>query len=168
MSNDYVEHALEREERAWRLLQWGSPAELAPFDEVLAMQGFYTRIQRERSDKALDAFDQELREPPGLSELDAFRIWKPEGCSPRTTTTHQREPQMDSTANASSNSDRNREQLEEAFQPTWHKALNSLRSHAAAVVKTWELAANRNQRCGLKPMSLGLEGRSPRRRFRTS
>ena len=79
MNNDYVEHALDREWRAWRLLQWGSPAELAPFDEVLAVQGFYTRVQRERSDKALDAFDQELREPPGLSELDAFRILEARG-----------------------------------------------------------------------------------------
>ena len=79
MSNDYGEHALDREERAWRLLQWGSAAPLAEFDEVLAVQGFYTRIQRERSDKALDAFDQELREPPGLSELDAFRILEAKG-----------------------------------------------------------------------------------------
>ena len=79
MQNDYVEHALEREERAWKLLQWGSPAPLAEFDEALAVQGFYTRVQRERSDKALDAFDQELREPPGLSELDAFRILEARG-----------------------------------------------------------------------------------------
>ena len=40
MENDYVEHALEREERAWKLLQWGSAAPLAEFDEALAVQGF--------------------------------------------------------------------------------------------------------------------------------
>ena len=79
MQNDYVEHALDREERAWRLLQWGSAAPLAEFDEALAVQGFYSRVQRERSNKALDAFDQELREPPGLSELDAFRILEARG-----------------------------------------------------------------------------------------
>ena len=101
MQNDYVEHALEREERAWKLLQWGSPAPLAEFDEALAVQGFYSRVQRERSDKALDAFDQELREPPGFPNWMRSEFWKPGGCSPNTTTTHQSEPQMDSTANAS-------------------------------------------------------------------
>ena len=84
MQNDYVEHALEREERAWRLLQWGSAPPLAEFDEALAVQGFYTRVQRERSDKALDAFDQELREPPGLSELEAFRILEARGVFSQT------------------------------------------------------------------------------------
>ena len=56
-------------------------------------------------DKALDAFDQELREPPGCPNWMHSEFWKPEGCSPNTTTTHQSEPQMDSTANASSNSE---------------------------------------------------------------
>ena len=84
MQNDYVEHALEREERAWRLLQWGCSAPLAEFNEALAVQGFYTRVQRERSDKALDAFDQELREPPGLSELEAFRILEARGVFSQT------------------------------------------------------------------------------------
>ena len=79
MTDYYGEHALDREERAWKLLQWGSPAPLAEFDEALAAQGFYTRVQRERSDKALDAFDQDKREPPGLSELDAFRILEAQG-----------------------------------------------------------------------------------------
>ena len=79
MGNDYGEHALEREERAWELLRWGSPAELAPFDEVLAAQGFYSRIQKERSDKALDLFDLDQREAPGQSELDAFRMLEAQG-----------------------------------------------------------------------------------------
>ena len=79
LDNLYVDHALEREWRAWKLLQWGSRAEIAPFDEVLAVQGFYTRVQKERSDEALDAFDQEMRKPLGLSELDAFRILEARG-----------------------------------------------------------------------------------------
>ena len=66
------------EERAWECLQWSSPAPLAPFDEVLAAQGFYSRIQRERSDKALDAFDK--KNPPSqTSELNAFRELEREG-----------------------------------------------------------------------------------------
>ena len=78
----------------------GLLAPLAEFDEALAVQGFYSRVQRERSDKALDAFDQRLREP-----LDCPN-WMPSGwhasrCSPNATTTHQSELQMDSTANAS-------------------------------------------------------------------
>lgn len=65
--------ALKAEERAYKLLQWGYPAPLAPFDEALACDGFYSRIQKERSDKALDAFDAEKESQKTLSELDAFR-----------------------------------------------------------------------------------------------
>ena len=69
------ERALEAEERAHALLQWGSPAPLAPFDEDLAVEGFYTRIQRERSDKALAAFEEAIdKENQPLSELDAFKV----------------------------------------------------------------------------------------------
>ena len=96
MQNDYGVHALEREERAWRLLQWGSAAPLAEFDEALAVQGFYSRAQKERSDQALDLFDQEMREPPGLSELDAFRILEARGFL-QADSIHQQKPQMDST-----------------------------------------------------------------------
>ena len=60
----------------------GSPAPLAEFDEALAVQGFYTRVQRERSDKALDAFDQELREPPGYPNWTHSEFLKPEGVHP--------------------------------------------------------------------------------------
>ena len=53
-----VDEPLERERRAWSLLHWSTPVEIAEFDEDLAVDGFYTRVQRERSDKALDAFDK--------------------------------------------------------------------------------------------------------------
>jgi len=66
-----VDEPLERERRAWSLLRWSTPVEIAEFDEDLAVEGFYTRVQRERSDKALDAFDKGIVRP--LSELDAFR-----------------------------------------------------------------------------------------------
>ena len=66
-----VDEPLERERRAWSLLRWSTPVEIAEFDEDLAVDGFYTRVQRERSDKALDAFDRGIVRP--LSELDAFR-----------------------------------------------------------------------------------------------
>ena len=51
MSN-HNEHALDREERAWKLLQWGSPAPLAEFNEALAVQEFYSKAQKTRSDQA--------------------------------------------------------------------------------------------------------------------
>lgn len=59
------------EERAWELLQWGSRAPLAPFSEELAAEGFYTRVQKERSDAALDEWDK--KNPYDAStELSAF------------------------------------------------------------------------------------------------
>ena len=47
----------DEERRAYELLQWvpyGLPAE---FDDELAQAGYYSKIQRQRSDAALDAFD---------------------------------------------------------------------------------------------------------------
>ena len=67
-----TERDLDREYRAYQLLRWSTPAPLAEFNEELAAEGFYSRIQKERSDKALDAFEAALPAPP-LSELDAFR-----------------------------------------------------------------------------------------------
>ena len=78
MPNDN-EPPLDREERAHALLRWSTPAPIAEFDEALGSRGFYSSVQRERSDKALDAFDQDNREAPGLSELDAFRILESQG-----------------------------------------------------------------------------------------
>ena len=65
--------ALEAEERAYQMLQWAALAPLAPFNEELASSGFYSRVQKERSDKALDAFDAARSTQSTISELDAFR-----------------------------------------------------------------------------------------------
>ena len=60
------------EERAYMLLQWASRAPLAPFNAELADAGFYTRVQKERSDEALKA--EEAANPfESSSELKAFR-----------------------------------------------------------------------------------------------
>ena len=62
---------IDAEERAWELLRWGSRAPLAPFDEELAAEGFYTRVQKERSDAALDEWDK--KNPYDAdTELQAF------------------------------------------------------------------------------------------------
>ena len=63
---------IDAEERAWELLQWGSRAPLAPFDEALAAEGFYTRVQKERSDAALNEWDKKNPYVPS-TELQAFR-----------------------------------------------------------------------------------------------
>ena len=63
---------MDAEERAWELLRWSSPAPLAPFSEELAAEGFYTRVQKERSDKALDEWDKKNPYEPS-TELQAFR-----------------------------------------------------------------------------------------------
>ena len=56
---------------AWSMLAWASPAGIAPFDEELASQGFYSRIFRQRSDKGLAEI--EAKEKPPSSELAAFK-----------------------------------------------------------------------------------------------
>ena len=114
----------------------GSAPPLAEFDEALAVQGFYTRVQRERSDKALDLFDQELREPPGFRNWKHSEFWKPGECSPRRTTTHQAKPQMDSTGPDSKPSDSNdyRDQVEEEFKTPIRKGTEGLRKAITAIV----------------------------------
>ena len=62
---------IDKEERAYLLLQWDSLAPLAPFDEELAESGFYTSVQKQRSDQALDAWDKEKPFEQG-QELKAF------------------------------------------------------------------------------------------------
>ena len=77
---------LDKEYRAWELLRWSTPAEIAPFDEKLADAGFYTRVQRRRSDAALTAAQThkthnrldsvavvELKRDSPRTELEAFR-----------------------------------------------------------------------------------------------
>ena len=60
------------EERAYMLLQWASRAPLAPFNAELADAGFYTRVQRERSDQAVKAWDA-AKPFESSPELQAFR-----------------------------------------------------------------------------------------------
>ena len=67
-----MEYDLDKEERAYALLQWGSPAPLAPFDEELAVQGFYSAAQRKRSDAALDEWEKSNPYETS-SELSAFK-----------------------------------------------------------------------------------------------
>ena len=62
---------IDKEERAYLLLQWASLSPLAPFDEELAEAGFYTSVQKQRSDQALNAWDKENPYEQG-AELKAF------------------------------------------------------------------------------------------------
>ena len=66
-----MDSRIDKEERAYLLLQWASLAPLAPFDEELAESGFYSAVQRQRSDQALDAWDKENPYEQS-SELKAF------------------------------------------------------------------------------------------------
>lgn len=60
------------ERRAYKLLQWVPYGLRAEFDDDSAKAGYYTKIQRQRSDEALNAFDAE--HPSRTSdELTAFR-----------------------------------------------------------------------------------------------
>ncbi len=62
---------LERERRAYALLQWVPYSVPSEFDEELAAEGHYTRLQFKRSSEALDAWDRE--HPRAVSEeLEAF------------------------------------------------------------------------------------------------
>ena len=66
-----MDSRIDKEERAYLLLQWASLAPLAPFDEELAESGFYTAVQGQRSNQALDAWDKENPYEQS-SELKAF------------------------------------------------------------------------------------------------
>ena len=62
----------DKEHRAWELLQWQIWSLPGEFDEDLAAKGYYTDLQRKRSDQALDAWDAE--HPQQTSpELEAFK-----------------------------------------------------------------------------------------------
>ena len=60
------------EERAFDLLQWVPYSLPSEFDEDEAMKGTYTKIQAERSDAALDAWDNKHPHEPS-TELAAYR-----------------------------------------------------------------------------------------------
>ena len=72
---------LDKEYRAWELLRWSTPAEIAPFDETLADASYYSKVQFVRSEKALDDLNKavdsiaivELKRTNPRTELEAFR-----------------------------------------------------------------------------------------------
>ena len=49
---------LDKERRAFALLQWVPYSLPSVFSFQLASEGYYSRLQRQRSDKALDEFDE--------------------------------------------------------------------------------------------------------------
>lgn len=63
---------LDKERRAYELLQWVPFSLPAIFDPALAEQGHYTALQSKRSDAALDAWDKAHPYEPS-AELAAFR-----------------------------------------------------------------------------------------------
>jgi len=64
--------ALDCERRAWELLQWVPYSLPTEFDEELASQGHYTKLQKQRSDAALDQWEKD-HPAPTSPELEAFR-----------------------------------------------------------------------------------------------
>jgi hypothetical protein len=62
----------DKERRAFALLQWVPYSLAADFDPALAIKGHYTCLQKQRSDKALDAWDKAnpIQSSP---ELKAFK-----------------------------------------------------------------------------------------------
>ena len=67
-----TESDLTKEERAYALLQWNPYSLPNEFDWELAALGHYSRLQTERSNKALDEFDS-INERDASDELAAFR-----------------------------------------------------------------------------------------------
>ena len=63
----------DRERRAYEMLRWVPYSLPTDFDPALAMAGYYTQLQDQRSDKALDEFERNL--PDDTSpELHAYQI----------------------------------------------------------------------------------------------
>ena len=75
---------LERERRAWQLLQWAPYSLPTEFDEDLALQGYYTTLQKQRSDLALDEWDK-AHETPTSPELSAFKELEAKGIYTQST-----------------------------------------------------------------------------------
>ena len=63
---------LDAQRRAYELLQWVPYSLPTEFNEDLAADGYYTRLQRQRSDAALNAWDKEHGHTPG-DQLAAWR-----------------------------------------------------------------------------------------------
>ncbi len=68
------------ERRAYELLQWVPYGLHAEFDDELAQAGYYSKMQRQRSNEALDAFDaahpyRSSEELAAFRELERLRIY---------------------------------------------------------------------------------------------
>ena len=68
----------DSETRAYEMLRWVPCNLQADFNEELAQQGYYTQLQRQRSDQALDAWDR-AHSAESSPELQAFRELEPLG-----------------------------------------------------------------------------------------
>ena len=66
---------LDAQRRAYELLQWVPYSLPTEFNEDLAADGYYTRLQRQRSNAALDAFDKQ-HPAERSTELEAFHELK--------------------------------------------------------------------------------------------
>ena len=75
---------LARERRAWRLLQWVPYSLPTEFDEDLALLGYYTTLQKQRSDLALTEWDK-AHEKPISPELSAFKELEARGIYTQST-----------------------------------------------------------------------------------
>ena len=75
---------LARERRAWQLLQWVPCSLPTEFDEDLALLGYYTTLQKQRSDLALDQWDK-AHEKPISPELSAFKELEARGIYTQST-----------------------------------------------------------------------------------
>ena len=75
---------LARERRAWQLLQWVPYSLPTEFDEDLALQGYYTTLQKQRSDLALAEWDK-AHEKPASPEPSAFKELEARGIYTRST-----------------------------------------------------------------------------------
>ena len=62
----------DAEERAFDLLQWNPYSLPTEYDDDLALVGYYSKTQKERSDRALDAWEKE-HPFKSSDELTAFR-----------------------------------------------------------------------------------------------
>ena len=132
----------DEERRAYELLQWvpyGLPAE---FDDGLAQAGYYSKIQRQRSDEALDAFD--AAHPYETSpELAAFRELERLRIHPAHTLSSPRQKRRMITTPDDSKSYASPEALND------HKALlRDVQQAAVAVILTSLISPCRASGCG--------------------
>ena len=57
----------DAEERAFDLLQWNPYSLPTEYDDDLALVGYYSKTQKERSDRALDVWEKNTPSNPAMS-----------------------------------------------------------------------------------------------------